>query len=80
MGKLVLWIVLGIAVYLMLRQAQRVGGKRKSRPKPSSPAVEVMVSCAHCGLHVPASESIESGGRYYCSEEHRRLGATRAGG
>jgi uncharacterized protein len=71
MNKLLLLLLVGIVVYLLLRQRRRVGGNRKSSPPPPSP--EVMVSCAHCGLHIPASESMQAGGRYYCSDEHRRL-------
>jgi uncharacterized protein len=34
-----------------------------------------MVSCAHCGLHLPQPDALEGeGGRHYCSAEHRRLG------
>jgi len=31
--------------------------------------------CARCGVNVPHSEAIEENDRYFCSEEHRRLGA-----
>jgi uncharacterized protein len=32
-----------------------------------------MVDCGQCGVHLPLSEAIQSQGRYFCSEEHRRL-------
>jgi uncharacterized protein len=32
-----------------------------------------MVRCIHCGVHLPRSESITSEGKFFCSEEHRRL-------
>jgi uncharacterized protein len=32
-----------------------------------------MVKCAHCGIHLPRSESIASGNLSFCCEEHRRL-------
>ncbi len=31
-----------------------------------------MVACAHCALHVPESQAVRAGGKWYCSEEHRR--------
>jgi uncharacterized protein len=31
-----------------------------------------MVQCAHCGIYVPEHEALASGGRYYCSDEHRK--------
>ncbi|MDR0934114.1 MAG: hypothetical protein LBM56_03380 [Burkholderiaceae bacterium] len=32
--------------------------------------VEQMVSCATCGIYVPASEAIFRTGKVYCCEEH----------
>jgi uncharacterized protein len=32
-----------------------------------------MVDCSQCGVHLPVSEAIEAKGRYFCSDEHRRL-------
>jgi uncharacterized protein len=32
---------------------------------------EDMVRCAHCGVHLPRSESVKSGQAFYCSVEHR---------
>ena len=35
--------------------------------------VEKMVSCSHCGIHVPLSEAVQSnGGSFFCSIEHQR--------
>jgi uncharacterized protein len=34
-----------------------------------------MVRCTHCGLHVPASEAIAAGDRWYCCEAHRAADA-----
>ena len=34
---------------------------------------EKMVSCSHCGIHVPLSEAVKSnGGSVFCSIEHKR--------
>lgn len=41
----------------------RVGGLRDS-------SAEQMVSCAKCGVYVPASEVFFRGGKVYCCEEH----------
>ena len=32
--------------------------------------VEQMVSCAQCGLYIPASEAVYRTGKVYCCEEH----------
>ncbi len=33
-----------------------------------------MVQCSHCGTYVPEQEALEDAGRYYCTEQHRRIG------
>jgi uncharacterized protein len=34
-----------------------------------------MVSCMHCGVHLPVSEALQDGaGRHFCSEAHRLAG------
>jgi len=54
----------------------RSGGATKHRPR--APEAQPMVSCAHCGLHLPRPDALEGeGGRHYCSAEHRRLGPPR---
>ena len=32
---------------------------------------ELMMSCAVCGVHVPASDAVFARGKVYCSDEHR---------
>ncbi len=39
--------------------------------------VERMVRCAHCDLHLPASDAQFASGKAYCSDEHLRLARTR---
>ncbi len=40
-------------------------------PAPTQPGL--MVSCRHCGLHLPASDAISDAQGHYCSVEHLRL-------
>lgn len=39
---------------------------------------QIMVSCAHCGLHLPQTEALSGPGgvaeQWFCSSEHRKLG------
>jgi len=55
-----------------------VWSKRKaadaSAPPQSPPVAEKMVSCAHCGVYLPESDSVVDGEAAYCSEAHRALG------
>ena len=70
MSKLLLLLIAAAAIYLL------VSGYSRKRGRPSSaPQSESMVACAHCGLNVPRGEALESAGRFFCSEEHRRVGS-----
>ena len=74
-GKIILFFVLAAVAYLLIRGATRT--KRGDTPagrRAEMPA-ENMKACAHCGVNLPRSEALEADGQYYCSEEHRRLGA-----
>ena len=73
--KYILWIVLGLLLaYWVLRRYRRGlgggGGGADARPAPG--AGEDMVRFAHCGVHLPRSESITTQGSFYCSPEHQR--------
>lgn len=78
MGKLLLLVVLAFVGFLLikgLKNPRRNGADPKgAKPKASrgEAAVERMVTCAHCGVNLPESESLRSGERHFCSEEHRR--------
>lgn len=65
-GLLVLGLVL---VYWMLKSYRR-GVDRTSAAPPAE--VEDMVRCDRCGVHLPRSESVATGGRFYCTPEHQR--------
>lgn len=65
MSRLLMLVAIGAAVYWLLRSY----GKEVSRQ--DRPVVEDMVRCAHCGVHIPRSESITSGGNDFCSAGHR---------
>lgn len=71
MGKIILFLILALVVYLVLRGVARARRPTASGDRPA----ESMVACARCGVNLPRSEALEAAGRLYCSEEHRRLGA-----
>lgn len=72
MLKILLLVAIVFVVMAIIRTYQR----SLSRPPASgrSPEVEDMVKCAHCGVNLPRSEAIYSGGDFYCTPEHRQLG------
>lgn len=73
MGKLLVFIVLGVAVYLLFKNYQRKLNQ-PDNPSPSERGPEDMVKCAHCGVNMPRSEAILSQGEFFCTPEHQRLG------
>lgn len=69
MAKLLMFGLLAVIVYLILRAA----GRRQRKP-PAAPPAQAMVACAHCGVNLPESESLRSGEQHFCCEQHRELG------
>jgi uncharacterized protein len=64
-------IVLALAVYLVLQLLRQYGRNMNASGRPEANPPQDMVACATCGLHVPRSETLLAGGRYYCCAEHR---------
>lgn len=69
MSKLLLLVIAVAVIYFL------VTGFARKRKHSAPPLTEAMVPCAHCGINIPRSEALESGGRFFCSEEHRRVGS-----
>ncbi len=71
MGQLLRIIIILIGLWLVLTIVKRALASRQ-KPPTDKPSVAHMVVCAHCGVHVPESESVQGGNKHYCSEEHRK--------
>ncbi|HSN21566.1 MAG TPA: PP0621 family protein [Usitatibacter sp.] len=71
MGRILFFILIGIAIWLLWRGSVRVA----SRPAPGEARRpergEDMVQCARCGVHLPRSEAREEGGRLVCRDNPR---------
>jgi uncharacterized protein len=59
--------IVALVFWLIRRYRRSLDGAGKVRRAE----IEDMVRCAHCGVHLPRSESVESGGQFFCSAEHR---------
>ena len=70
--KILLLIAIGFVVLALFRAYQRSLGQPPSSTREKT--VEDMVKCAHCGVNLPRSEAIYSGGDFFCTPEHRQLG------
>ena len=73
MGRILLLIV-ALFILIWLVRGLLLARKRGEPPQTPGPAQAELVTCAHCGVHLPRAESRNAGGRDYCSEEHGRLG------
>jgi len=71
LAKLI-FLVLGLLFAYWVLKSYRRKVDRKEQP-PSADGEEDMVRCVQCGVHLPRSESRDSGGKFYCSAEHQRL-------
>lgn len=73
MGRILFWVLLGLAVYALWRWFSiKQRARERARPQARSPTGELMVSCDVCRLNVPQSEALSANGRWYCCDEHRR--------
>lgn len=72
MGRLILLIAVGLAIYLLLRSLRQPSAKQDA----GELRAEDMVRCAYCAVHIPKGESLPADGKYYCCGSH--LDADRA--
>lgn len=69
MGKLALLLLALIAAVLWFRY-KAGGAVTRAKPRPA-PAVEQMVACAECGVHLPAKDALsDKAGRLFCGKPH----------
>ena len=85
MGRLLVAVVLVVVAFWLLRRALR--GSRdtltaRDAAPGSAPAATQgeLVRCAQCGVHLPRAEARMSAERFYCSDEHLRLGPAKGKG
>jgi len=73
MGRLIFIGIVVVLVIWLLRRA--LAGPRSGKPPEQAGEQKGdLVSCARCGVNLPQAEARSAGGRFYCSEEHWRLG------
>jgi uncharacterized protein len=67
---LIVGIAVALLLWLLFGRAARRGDKTPSGDRSVSRA-ESMVTCAHCGVHLPRGDALAARGLHYCSAEHR---------
>ncbi|NMG00477.1 PP0621 family protein [Aromatoleum toluolicum] len=79
MRNLLLFVLVLVGIWWVRRALNRPRDGRGSAGKQAGEgrkgALERMLGCDHCGVHVPESEGVRDGELFFCCEEHRRLGA-----
>ncbi len=81
MRNILIFILVLIAIWWVRRALQRMregGAAKRAHKAGRASGPERMLACDHCGVHVPESEGVRQGDAFFCSEEHRRLGARRS--
>ena len=69
--KLIRILAIAAVAWIIYSLVKRGSNRTPSVRKTPNGREEAMVKCAHCGVHVPASEAIHAHGQSYCSERHR---------
>lgn len=63
-----------VAVVYALWRSQRQPPRQGSSSRPRVAPPQAMVTCAHCGVHLPRGEALWKDGRSYCSRAHQDQG------
>lgn len=81
MKYLLVFAVVFIGVWMWRNNrsaATRDKKQQAERETARAQTQQIMVSCAHCGLHLPQTEALPGPGdvaaQWFCSSEHRKLG------
>jgi uncharacterized protein len=66
--------------FWLWRSGRSQGADKKAAPKnqpTTPPMLQDMVCCAACAVHLPQADAVKgkTRGDWFCSQEHRKLGA-----
>ena len=65
MGRILLLIIIGFAIYLLFRGFMRSQAKAEAE-RTSAREPEDMIACARCGVNLPRSSARQDGERWVC--------------
>jgi uncharacterized protein len=74
MKYVVLVLVVGGMLLWLLGRGRRSSGSGQGGAGSAPGAPKAMVSCAHCGVHLPREDALQHDGRSYCSQAHQIAG------
>ena len=76
--KYLLVLVVVWVAFMLWRSGRKREVERAAPPPAGAPqklqTPQAMVRCAHCGLHLPATDALPGkDGKVYCSAAHRQI-------
>jgi uncharacterized protein len=66
-----LFLLLVVLVVIWALKRGRPANTSTPPPAEQAPKPSEMVTCAHCGIHLPHEEAVTGQKGLYCSTEHR---------
>ena len=73
--RLLVWFAIAMIVVMWLMRGKKnsIEGESPRRGTDARTGAEAMLRCLHCGVHVPASDSVtDASGAVFCCDEHGR--------
>jgi uncharacterized protein len=70
LGRVLLLLIIGLAVYLAFKGFFRVNARKPDMPAKTVSG-EDMVACARCGVNLPRSDARLQEGTFYCQDNPR---------
>lgn len=68
---LIIALAVALLLWLLFGRSARDGKPARGDPRNARGGAEAMVTCAHCGVHLPRSEALAARSLHYCSAAHR---------
>ncbi len=86
MKFLVVFVVIFVGVWLWRSSRKELLQNRNDetrQAKTRTTSKQLMVTCAHCGVHLPQSDALPSpdglgGAPWFCTVEHRKMGVLKS--
>lgn len=69
--NLIRLLIIAAVIWILYRMIQtRLRSRKSVSQKPDTRAIETVVKCDYCGLHIPEEEAVRKDGKSYCSRQH----------
>jgi len=72
--KYLFWAIVALLAWWAWRRARQ---PRPPQTPPAAPPTQDMVTCTHCGVHLPRGDAVSGVRGPYCSAAHRSAAGDR---